>query len=86
MKADDSKRATREKRINQLNKEISRKTGLLNQMQTGPLSPVFTNPRVRRGGVIAAGLGTGLAATGITSLVGNELERRRREYEAERGI
>ena len=82
----ESRRKNTQGSIDKLDREIKGKTRMKSAMETGPMRRVFNNPRVRGAGVITAGLLGGFAATGATGLVGNEVERRRREYEAEQGI
>lgn len=77
---------TKLNRSDSLKKEIAGKQKMKNWMETGPASRVFTNPRLRNSGVITAGLAGGAGLSALTSLIGGEAERRRREYEAEQGI
>ena len=71
---------------NRLAREISNKKAALERMNNGPMSAIYKNKRINRAGPIRAGLIGGFASAGIAQLIGNEAERRRREYEAERGI
>lgn len=80
LSGESSDPATRAKQIraNKLEKEIDQKRRQQVGMQRGPASGFFNNRRVRNSGVIASGLiGSSLAMVG-GSLIGDEIERRRR--------
>ena len=71
--------ASKLRRKDQLKQEIEQVKKRRDFMTTGPQANLFTNKRLRNTGVIKAALGAGLVSMVGTSLIGNEMENRRRQ-------
>ena len=83
---DAPERPRKEQRLEKVTRQNEGRIGKQDFMKNGPLKGLFNNPSIRRTGVVRGGVLGGLAAAGISQLIGNEAEKRRRSYEAEQGI
>ena len=86
LEADAPERPRKEQRLEKVIRQNEGRIAKQDYMKNGPLKGMFNNPRLKNTGVIRGGLIGAAAAAGISQLIGNEAERRRRSYEAEQGI